>query len=231
MKFWKLADNFHKRLNQLSEYVSNNRIGHIFFFEMYNTITIDLTEDREIISQFNEGKTDLAATAFVRKYQKFVYSTAYRYLQDYDDAEDVAQETFIKAIKSLPKFRGNSSLQTWLYRITVNISISALRKRKIRNKFNIIGKNDSDLPEQDIPDYNSRPDTIIEGKQASEMFNNALEQLPEKQRETFALRYFEDLSYEEISKVLGTSVGGLKANFYHAVKKLSKFMNEEVYNG
>jgi RNA polymerase sigma-70 factor (ECF subfamily) len=70
----------------------------------------------------------------------------------------------------------------------------------------------------------------MEGKQASEIFRKALEQLPEKQRETFALRYFEDMSYEEISGVLGTSVGGLKANFYHAVKKLAKFMNEEVHN-
>jgi len=197
---------------------------------MYNLAIIDLTEDRDIISQFSEGKTDIAATAFVRKYQKFVYSTAYRYLQDYDDAEDVAQEVFIKAIKNLPKFRGDSSLQTWLYRITVNLSISTLRKNKIKNKFNIIGKQDNNLPEQDIPDYNSRPDTIMEGKQASEIFRKALEQLPEKQRETFALRYFEDMSYEEISGVLGTSVGGLKANFYHAVKKLAKFMNEEVHN-
>ncbi len=197
---------------------------------MYKTATIILTEDRDIITQFAEGKTDIAATAFVRKYQKFVYSIAYRYLRDYDDAEDVAQEVFIKAIKYLPKFRGDSSLQTWIYRITVNIAISALRKRKIRNKFNIFGKNDDNLPEYSLADSNSKPDTIMEGKEVKELFHKALAQLPEKQRETFALRYFDDMTYEEISKLLGTSVGGLKANFYHAVKKLSKFMNEEAYN-
>jgi RNA polymerase sigma-70 factor (ECF subfamily) len=197
---------------------------------MNNTLIIAL-EDKEILENFSQNRTEIAATAFVRKYQKFVFSTAYRYLKDFDDAEDAAQESFIRAIKHLKDFKGDSSIQTWLYRITVNVSLSMLRKRKIRNMFNIIGKSDDESPENDIPDYNSKPDRILEGKQANEAFMRALEMLPEKQRETFALRYFEDMTYEEISKVLGTSVGGLKANFYHAVKKLAQFMNEEVNYG
>ncbi len=197
---------------------------------MNNTLIIEL-EDKEILEHFNRQKTEIAATAFVRKYQKFVFSTAYRYLKDFDDAEDAAQETFIRAIGHLKDFKAESSIQTWLYRIAVNVSLSMLRKRKVRNMFNIIGKADNESPENDIPDYNSKPDKILEGKQANETFLKALDTLPEKQRETFALRYFEDMSYEEISKILGTSVGGLKANFYHAVKKLAKFMNEEVNYG
>lgn len=197
---------------------------------MYNITTIDLTEDRDIILKFREGKSEIAATEFVRKYQKFVYATAYRYLQDFDDAEDAAQESFIKAINYMPKFKGDSTLKTWLYRITVNVSISMLRKRKIRNMFDIIGKQGDGGKDVDIADNNANPETMLVGKETNDAFLKGLSLLPEKQRETFALRYFEDMPYDEISKMLGTSVGGLKANFYHAVKKLAKYINEEVPN-
>ena len=194
---------------------------------MNNILNIELTEDRDIIESIGNGQTETAARDFVRKYQKFVYATAYRYLQDFDDAEDAAQEAFIKAIRYLPKFRGDGSLQTWLYRIVVNVSISMLRKRKIRNMFDIIGKNINGSKGIDIQDPNNNPQILLEGKETNEAFLRALDLLPEKQRETFALRYFEDMSYEEISNILGTSVGGLKANFYHAVKKLAKYIKEE----
>lgn len=194
---------------------------------MNNILNIELVEDRDIIENVGNGQTETAARDFVRKYQKFVYATAYRYLQDFDDAEDAAQEAFIKAIRYLPKFKGDSSLQTWLYRIVVNVSISMLRKRKIRNMFDIIGKNINGSEGIDIQDPNNNPQILLEGNETNEAFLRGLALLPEKQRETFALRYFEDMSYEEISNILGTSVGGLKANFYHAVKKLAKYIKEE----
>lgn len=194
---------------------------------MNNILNIELVEDRDIIGNMGNGQTETAARDFVRKYQKFVYATAYRYLQDFDDAEDAAQEAFIKAIRYLPKFKGDSSLQTWLYRIVVNVSISMLRKRKIRNMFDIIGKNINGSEGIDIQDPNNNPQILLEGNETNETFLRGLALLPEKQRETFALRYFEDMSYEEISNILGTSVGGLKANFYHAVKKLAKYIKEE----
>ncbi len=204
-----------------------SKLDTYFFYKMNNILNIELTEDRDIIENIGNGQKETAARDFVRKYQKFVYATAYRYLQDFDDAEDAAQETFIKAIRYLPKFKGNSSLQTWLYRIVVNVSISMLRKRKIRNMFDIIGKNTESSEGIDIQDPNNNPQILLEGKETNEAFLQALALLPEKQRETFALRYFEDMSYEEISNILGTSVGGLKANFYHAVKKLAKYIKEE----
>ena len=79
-----------------------------------------LEKDSDIVNEFIYGDTELAATVFVRKYQKFVYSTALRFIQNYEDADDIAQEVFIKAIESIKKFRGDSSLKTWLYRITTN---------------------------------------------------------------------------------------------------------------
>lgn len=93
--------------------------------------------------------------------------------------------------------------------------------------FDIIGKNINGSEGIDIQDPNNNPQILLEGNETNETFLRGLALLPEKQRETFALRYFEDMSYEEISNILGTSVGGLKANFYHAVKKLAKYIKEE----
>ena len=187
------------------------------------TLTLALTNDREIIQEFSKGNSEVAATAFVRKYQKFVFSTALRFLQNYDDADDAAQDAFIKAIGSISKFRSESSIKTWLYRITSNVCLSILRKRKFMNLF-VSSDSDEFLS---IPD-NSTPDKKLEDSEFSDRFYKALSKLPEKQRETFALRYFEDLPYEEMSKMLGTSVGGLKANYFQAVKKLSNLLKTEI---
>ena len=187
------------------------------------TLTLALTNDREIIQEFSTGNSEVAATAFVRKYQKFVFSTALRFLQNYDDADDAAQDAFIKAIGSISKFRSESSIKTWLYRITTNVCLSTLRKRKFTNLF-VSSDSEEFL---NIPD-NAAPDKKLEDSEFSEKFQKALLRLPEKQRETFALRYFEDLPYEEMSKMLGTTVGGLKANYFQAVKKLSTMLKTEI---
>src|SRR6056297_593306 len=94
-----------------------------------------LAKDTEIISEYLEGDRERGATAFVRKYQNFVFATALRYLKSYDDAEDAAQEAMIKALQNLNKFKGKSSLKTWLYRITVNVSLNLNRKKKILSIF------------------------------------------------------------------------------------------------
>ena len=183
--------------------------------------------DIELIEGIKSGSRNMAVNQFARKYQSFVYSTALRFLQSHDDAEDIAQEVFIKALSSIHKFRADSSLKTWLYRITVNMCINAKRKKRFLSIFS------SDSSEQDEEPYDkflrneTTPEKTFENKEFEENFLKTLNKLPEKQRETFVLRYFEELSYEEISQSLGTSVGGLKANYFQAVKKLSSLIKNQ----
>ncbi len=192
---------------------------------MSYTLVID--NDKEIIREYLTGNSELAAVSFVRKYQKFVYATALRYLQSYDDADDAAQETFIKALTSLSKFRGDSSLKTWLYKITRNVCYNMKRKKKV---FSIFIKDDREEYFNSPSDY-VKPDQSLENKEFEKNFKRVLAKLPEKQRETFALRYFDNLSYQEISNMLGTTVGGLKANYYQAVKKLAEFLKKDYIQG
>jgi RNA polymerase sigma factor (sigma-70 family) len=181
-----------------------------------------IENDNEILEEYSMGNSELAATSFVRKYQNFVFSVALRYLESYDDAEDAAQDTFIKALKSLSKFKGNSSLKTWLYRITINVCNNMNRKKKVMSFF----KSGSGEDYYNIADSSLNPEERIENREFEENFLKALNKLPEKQRETFALRYFDELTYEEISTMIGTSVGGLKANYYQATKKLAQYLEK-----
>jgi len=161
-----------------------------------------------------------AANEFVRKYQKFVYTTALRYLKDSDDAYDASQEVFIKALKSIKGFRGESSVSTWLYRITMNVCSGMKRKEKLRH---FVGLDDVS---ETRSTYGFTPDQETENTDFESRFEDVLAQLPEKQRETFIMRYFDELSYEEISQVTGTSVGGLKANYFQATKKIAQLLKQ-----
>ncbi len=188
------------------------------------TLALLYENDSEIIQEFINSKSDRAATAFVRKYQKFVYATALRYLNSHDDADDIAQEVFIKALNNLQNFRGESNLKTWLYRITVNLCSNTLKKRKVIN-FLTFSNDDDDTFQLVSKDHN--PSQSLEAKEFDNKFNKILSLLPEKQRETFYLRYYDDLSYEEISNLIGTSIGGLKANYFQAVQKIAKELKNE----
>jgi RNA polymerase sigma-70 factor (ECF subfamily) len=182
----------------------------------YSSVLYD--NDSEIIEEYCSSKSDRAATAFVRKYQKFVYATVLRYVVINEDADDIAQEVFIKALNSLEKFRGDSNIKTWLYRIAVNLSLNYIRKKKLLSIFTFhrIGEQEFEFASD-----SQTPSQELETKEFFHKFTIALAKLPEKQREVFALRYFEDMSYEDISATLGTTVGGLKANYFQAVKKLA----------
>ncbi|MES2764677.1 MAG: RNA polymerase sigma factor [Bacteroidota bacterium] len=187
---------------------------------------ITLNTDQILIQEYVSGDRERAATEFVRRHQQFVYSVAYRYLRSQDDADDAAQETFIRALKNLHKFRGESSLNTWLYRITMNVCTNIQRKKRVRDFFGL-----DDVAET-IASDEATPAQIYEDSDFEKRFKVLLNELPEKQRETFALRYFDELSYEEISKILGTSVGGLKANYFQAVKKLAVLLkNSDLLDG
>lgn len=181
--------------------------------------------DIEIIESLKSGKRDnVLINQFVRQYQSFVYSTAFRFLQSHDDAEDIAQEVFIKALNKIDKFRADSSIKTWLYRITINLCINAKRKKRFLSIFSSSKDNEDDEGFDKFIKNEQTPERLFENKEFEETFVKLLDKLPLKQRETFALRYFDELSYEEISKLLGTSVGGLKANYFQAVKKLASII-------
>jgi len=129
-----------------------------------------LTEDRTYIQDYIETKSDYAAKMIVEKYQKFVYLTIYRILENSEDTKDVTQEVFIKALDSLSKFRGDSSLKTWLYRIAVNMANNSLRKKKFKNFFSLSG--DDNL--HDLQDGVPNPETEFTNKELQIQFMKAI---------------------------------------------------------
>lgn len=176
------------------------------------------TSDKELVAQFREERTRQAAfRQIVERYQKRLYWHIRRMLVDHDDTDDVLQNAFIKAWKGLDAFKEDAQLYTWLYRIATNETLSFIRQRKadlfLRYgdvEFSIEGK---------LEDDNYFRGDVIQKK-----LQVAIQQLPEKQRLVFNMKYFEDMKYEDMSAVLETSVGALKASYHHAVKKIEAFI-------
>lgn len=190
-----------------------------------NPATIALEHDVEILEAFRAGERDRAATEFVRRHQRFVYAVALRHLSHGEDARDAAQEVFLKAINGIDRFQGNSSLQTWLYRITVNVCNSMLRKRKLMSFFSV-GEAEG---ERDVVAHQWSPLDHAEQGDFERFFKEVLTKLPPKQRETFCLRYYDELSYEEIATMLGANKETLKANYHWAVKKIADHLRASEY--
>lgn len=176
--------------------------------------------DIELVNDFKNGNIS-AFDEIVRRYQRKVYLLARRILSNHEDADDVAQEVFIKLFYSLNEFKGESNLFTWIYRITVNECNTILRKRRIREF----------IPIDEIANLlklNETPEQEFLNKEEKKLIEKAIEKLPPKQRAVFVMRFFENLDYEEISKILKKPVGTLKANYFHAVKKIQKFIKDEM---
>lgn len=180
-------------------------------------------EDAEILAKFSEEKTrNEAFNLLLNKYQQKIYWHIRRLVIDHDDADDLVQDTFIKVWKNLDKFRSDSQLYTWIYRIATNESITFLNKKKQRNN-TPLDEVSEELSETLIAssDFN--------GDKVQLKLQQAILTLPEKQRLIFNMKYFDDLKYEDISEITGTSVGALKASFHIAVKKIELFMlNDDV---
>lgn len=185
---------------------------------------INLRTEKELIEEFAKGNVEQASIEFVKRYKNFVYLVAFRYVKNHEDAEDITQEVFIDSLQKIKYFRQESSLKTWLYRITVNKSKNFLRKQKLLTLVRFRKDEEDEDKEVDFPDISQN--NRLESKELEERFLEAIAQLPEKQREVFSLRYFDNLSFNEISNMLGTSVGGLKANYFHAVKKIASIMKQ-----
>ncbi len=178
-------------------------------------------EDAEILSKFQDEKTrNEAFKLLLNKYQQKIYWHVRRMVIDHDDADDLVQDVFIKVWKNLAGFRNDSQLYTWMYRIASNECITFLNKKKQRNNISI-----------EDEAYNLA-DTLADssyfnGDAAQKKLQNAILTLPEKQRLVFNMKYYDDMKYEEMSQVLGTSVGALKASFHLAVKKIEAILLAE----
>ncbi|NOU60528.1 RNA polymerase sigma factor [Marinifilum caeruleilacunae] len=178
--------------------------------------------DEEILHLFQDKKTQSQAfSLLVKKYQERLYWQIRKIVLSHDDADDVLQNTFVKIWKGLLNFRYDAKLFTWMYRIATNESLTFLKDKQRRN----IAFANKDVEEMLMA--NLEADEYFDGDQAQIEFQKAILQLPEKQRLVFNMKYFDELKYEEISEILETSVGALKASYHHAVKKIESLLKLE----
>jgi RNA polymerase sigma-70 factor (ECF subfamily) len=137
-------------------------------------------------------------------------------------AEDITQEVFLKLYKSLFEFRGDSALYTYIYKMAVNYSLNHIKKNKIKSS-----QKDLDTEVYKLKSNEANIDDIYDNKINSMIIKDAIQKLPEQQRAVFNLRFYEEMPYDEIAEILGTSVGGLKANYFHAFKKIQIYLKEK----
>jgi RNA polymerase sigma-70 factor (ECF subfamily) len=177
-------------------------------------------EDNELIIKLrNPESCNYGFNLLVRKYQKRIYWHIRKMIIDHDDTDDLVQETFVKIWNNLDKFREDAQLYTWIYRIATNECLNFLRKK--RRKFM--------LPIHDVKNELSEKidsSPYINGDEIQIRLQKALLTLPDKQRLVFNMKYFDEMKYEEISDITKTSVGSLKANYHHAVKKIEEFLKD-----
>lgn len=176
-------------------------------------------DDATLLHQFKEPETkEKAFTGIVKKYQEKLYWHVRRMVVDHDDANDVLQNVFIKVWNGLQNFREDSQLYTWLYRIATNESLTFIEQQKRKS------------PGVSLSDVESGLSNKIkaeEGFDANRLewkLQLAIQQLPEKQRVVFTLRYYDEMPYEQMSRILDTSEGALKASYHHAAKKIEEFI-------
>ena len=176
-------------------------------------------DETEILQELKKPSTQSAAfSKIVQKYSEPLYWHIRRMVLSHDDTNDLMQNTFIKAWSSIDTFRGESHLSTWLYRIAINETLTFLNKRKQTIPI--------DSPEASVVEQ-LESDTYFNGDQAEAKFQEALQKLPPKQRMVFNMKYYEEMKYEEISEILNTSVGALKASYHIAVKKIEEILKEK----
>lgn len=174
--------------------------------------------DRKLLEQFRDPSSrNWAFSQLVNKYQERLYWHIRRIVIEHDDADDVLQNTFIKAFKNLEGFRADSQLFTWLYRIATNESLTFLKKKR-KNIFVSLDDVSNSLSS------NLEADLEMSGDAIQLKLQSAILTLPTKQRLVFNMKYFDEMKYEEIAEVTGTSVGALKASYHHAVKKIEAFV-------
>ncbi len=181
----------------------------------------DFPDDSELVFQFKNGsQKEMAFTSIIKKYQEKLYGLIRRMLISHDDTNDVLQNVFIKVWNNLDSFREESQLYTWLYKIATNESFNFLEKRK-KNRYYSLVDHETDLINK------IKADDSFDGNKIEWKLQLAIQKLPEKQKIVFNLRYYEEMPYDVMSKVLETSAGALKASYHHAIKKIETFLTSE----
>ena len=180
-----------------------------------------MLEEKAFIAELLNLKTQNDAfQKLMSLYKRPLYNHIRNIVLNHDDADDVLQNTFVKVFQHLSKFKGESKLFSWMYRIATNEAITFINQRAKRS-----GITNSELQTK-LAD-NLKADAYFDGDEIQLKLQKAIIQLPEKQQLVFKMRYFEEIKYEEMSEILGTSVGALKASYHHAVKKIENFMTKD----
>lgn len=178
-------------------------------------------EGNDLIERLHNVETQRAAfSELVKEYSEPLYWQIRKIVLSHDDANDVLQNTFIKVWTGIDNFRGESKLSTWLYRIAINEGITFLNKQRAQNN---VSMDDADV----FLLSKLESDEYFDGDEAQLKLQKAILTLPEKQRIVFNMKYFNEMKYEEMSDILDTSVGALKASYHHAVKKIEEFLSVE----
>jgi len=185
-------------------------------------MTIKKYTDIELVELFKNENTKQSAFRFLmRQYKERLYWHIRKIVISHEDADDVLQNTFLKIWQNLDSFQGKSALYTWLYRIATNEALTLLKKKRNSLSFSI---ND----EENHCEIALKSDPYFDGNEIQIQLQKAISTLPEKQRIIFNLKYFEELKYEEISEILETSIGSLKASYHHAAKKIEAYLKSNL---
>lgn len=181
-----------------------------------------IPRDEDLLIQLSQPhKRTAAFTSIVREYQERLYWHIRKMVLSHDDANDILQNTFMKAWNALDGFRGDSQISTWLYKIATNETLTFLANKRLKNINSIDDVEDGLM-------QNLKADTYFNGNEIQLRLQKAILTLPEKQRLVFNMKYFEDITYEQMEAILGTTAGALKASYHHAVKKIERFFEDEL---
>jgi RNA polymerase sigma-70 factor (ECF subfamily) len=170
-------------------------------------------DDREAVEACQRGERE-AFDRLVERYQRDIYRLCYRYVNNHDDANDLAQESFLKAYRAIGRFRGDSSFSTWLYRIAVNTCLNFRAAKRAPTE---------ELPD-DVKDPRPGAAAAVESDEDARRLREAVSRLPQKQRATLILKMYHELTHEEVARTLGSTVGTVKANLFHALGNLRRLV-------
>lgn len=179
-------------------------------------------QDEDLLLMLNdENQRRKAFTMLVKQYSESLYWQIRKMVLSHDDANDILQNTFLKCWANIEHFRGDSKISTWLFRIAINETYTFLNKERQKNQFNF-----TDI--EDTMVQNLEGDPWFSGDEVAIKLQKAIMTLPDKQRLVFNMKYYNEMKYEEMSEILGTSVGALKASYHHAVKKIEAFLALDI---
>lgn len=180
-----------------------------------------MADEKQILELYRqEGKEELAFNLIVREYSERLYWHIRELVCTHEDADDLLQSTFLRVWKGLPTFREESNLYTWLYRIATNEALTFLKKKRVA-KFLLMGNYTTALENR------LKADPSFDGDRLQIAIRREILKLPDKQRAVFSLRYFQEMKYEEISQIMNTSVGALKASYHLACQKIKRALEEQ----